>query len=115
MSKQEDSVPMRHMLERAREAVAMVTGRSRADLDSDRILQLALTQLVKFVGEAADRVSKEGQMRYPEVPWHDAIAARNRVIHGYHSVDYNIVWRTVTEQFPLLIGSLERALLAHNG
>ena len=48
---------MRHMLDYAREAVAFVGRRSRPDLDSDRMLQLALRQLIHVVGEAASRVS----------------------------------------------------------
>jgi uncharacterized protein with HEPN domain len=76
MSRRDDSVPMRHMLDHAREAVAIVRQRSRAELDSDRMLQLALRQLVEIVGEAANRVSKEGQARYPDIAWRPAIAVR---------------------------------------
>ena len=36
MSRRDDTVPMRHMLDYARETVAMVSGRSRGDLDTDR-------------------------------------------------------------------------------
>jgi len=58
---------MRHMLDHAREAVAMVHGRTRRDLDTDRMLQLAITRLVEIIGEAAGRVSKEGQQRYTDI------------------------------------------------
>lgn len=60
---------MRHMLDYAREAVALVRQRSRTDLDSDRLLQLGLRQIIQVVGEAANRVSKEGQARYSDIPW----------------------------------------------
>src|SRR5882724_7635596 len=78
MSRRDDTVPMRHMLDYAREAVALVRQRSRADLDADRLLQLGLRQIIQVVGEAANRVSRDGQARYPDIPWRDAIAARNR-------------------------------------
>jgi hypothetical protein len=42
---------MRHMLDHAREAVAIARQRSRADLDSDRMLQLALRQIIEIVGQ----------------------------------------------------------------
>ena len=114
MSRRDDSVPMRHMLDYAREAVAIARQRSRAELDSDRMLQLALRQIIEIVGEAANRVSKEGQSRYPDIAWRSAIAASNRIVHGYDTVDYDIVWRIVTEEFPALIAFLERALPGHS-
>src|SRR5262245_54979361 len=113
MSRRDDSVPMRHMLDYAREGVEIARQRSRRDLDEDRILQLALRQLIEIVGEAANRVSREGQMRYPDGPWRDAIAARNRIAHGYDTIDYDTVWRIITQEFPLLIAALERVLPGH--
>ena len=57
MSKRDDLVRLRHMLEYAREAVALIQNRSRLDLDTDRMLSLALVRLAEIVGEAASRVS----------------------------------------------------------
>ena len=73
MSQHYDTVPMRHMLDHAREACDLVVGRNRADIHSDRFLQLALTRLVEIVGEAAGRVSRETQARFPAVPWREAM------------------------------------------
>ncbi|HMH53678.1 MAG TPA: HepT-like ribonuclease domain-containing protein [Candidatus Acidoferrum sp.] len=38
---------------------------------------------------------------------------RHRIIHGYDTVDYDIIWRIVTEELPALISALERALPGH--
>lgn len=113
MSRRDDSVPMRHMLDHAREAVAMIQGRARSALDTDRLLQLAITRLVEIVGEAANRVTTQGRVRYAEIPWHEVINTRHRIIHGYDTVDYDIVWRILTEELPALIAALERALPGH--
>ena len=110
MSQRDDAVPMHHMLEHAREACAMIAERQRSDIDSDRMLQLALTRLVEVVGEAATQVSGEAQARCPEVPWREAIATRHRITHGYDVVDYDILWDTVQEDFPPLIAALDKAL-----
>lgn len=53
MSRHKDSVRFRHMLDHAREAVGFARGRSRDDLEKDRLLNLALVRLVEMVGEAA--------------------------------------------------------------
>ena len=59
MSQHDDPTSMGQMLDHAREAVQMADGFSRADLDSDRKLELSLTRLVQIVGEAASRVSTD--------------------------------------------------------
>lgn len=56
MSQADPLLAVRHMLDHAREAAALASSRSREELDSDRLLQLAMTRLVEIVGEAARRV-----------------------------------------------------------
>ena len=56
MSRHESLVRFRHILDHAREAVAMVAGKTRADLDVDRKMNLALVRLLEVVGEAASRM-----------------------------------------------------------
>jgi uncharacterized protein with HEPN domain len=41
------------------------------------------------------------------------VGTRDRIIHGYDRVDYDIVWRIVTVEFPLLIAALERVFPGH--
>lgn len=101
------------MLDYARDGVSFVRGKARADLDTNRMLQLALVHAITIIGEAARRVSKEGQARYPDVPWHAAMGARNQIIHAYDFVDYDIVWRIATVELPRLITILEGIFPGH--
>ncbi len=110
MSEHDDRLPMHLVLEHAREAVEMIRGRVRSELATNRMLQLALVQLVHTVGRAATRVSRVGQAAHPEIPWCSAIATRHRMAHGYDRIDYDVVWDTVLEDFPSLIAQLERVL-----
>jgi uncharacterized protein with HEPN domain len=82
MSRRDPEAALRHILSHAREAVEIIGGKTRADLDSDRLLNLALTRLIEIIGEAANRVPEEIQAQYPELPWIQMIGARNRLIHG---------------------------------
>ncbi len=97
-----------HMRDHAREAVDMVRGRSRADLDTDRQLNLALVRLVEVIGEAANRVSEDFRSRYPQVPWREAVGMRNRIIHGYDVIDFDILWSVLQKDLPPLIEKLEK-------
>lgn len=106
MSKHDDSVSLRQMLDHAREAVAMLQGRSRTDLDNNRMLSLALIQLAQIVGEAANRVSKSRRKRHPEIPWAQIIGLRNRLIHGYDTINFDLLWQILTVDLPELIPKL---------
>ena len=111
MSKHDDRISIGHMLDHAREAVDMLRGRSRTDLDQDRMLELALVRLVEIIGEAAYRVSDEARDNTPEIPWPQIIGMRNRLIHGYDRVDLQVLWDTIYEDLPPLIQALALALL----
>lgn len=111
MSRHSDATPLRHMLDHAREAVGFVQGKTRADLNSTRLLQLGLVRLVEIIGEAATRVSKEGRAKYPAIPWDDIVGMRNKLIHGYDTVDLDILWDTVTDDLPRLIEELQKIAL----
>jgi uncharacterized protein with HEPN domain len=68
------------MRDHAKEAISMARGRSRQDLDSDRMLNLALVHLLEIVGEAANRVPPELRSSYPQIPWLEIVGLRNRLI-----------------------------------
>ena len=110
MSQRDDQITLRQMLDHAREASALVEGVSRRDLDEDRIRSLALVQLAQIVGEAGRRVSSAFQQSHPEVEWPQIIALRNRLIHGYDAINFNILWEILTVDFPRLTSQLERFL-----
>ena len=110
MSRRDDSVRLQHMLSHAREAVTMVEGRSRGDLDTDRQLNLSLVRLVEIIGEAAARVTLECRDSLPSLPWVEIIGFRNRLIHGYDEVDFDILWATVVDDLPAMITLLEASL-----
>lgn len=82
MSRHDDGARLRHMLDHALEAVALCASKSRADLDRDRLLNLAPVRLVEVIGEAANRVSPEAQRRLTAIPWPAIVGMRNRLIHG---------------------------------
>jgi uncharacterized protein with HEPN domain len=106
----EDNVRLRHMLDHAVEALQMSQAKTRADLDSNRQLNLSLVRLLEVVGEAAARVSSQTQCAHPDVPWPDIVGLRNRLIHGFDEVDFNILWDVIRKDLPSLIAQLRTIL-----
>jgi uncharacterized protein with HEPN domain len=58
MSRRSSTALLNDMLDHTREAVAFIKGKSRPELDSDRLLNLALVRLVEIIGEAASQLPK---------------------------------------------------------
>lgn len=74
-------------------------------IDDSRTVDAVIRNL-EVMGEAANRLPTEFTSLYSTVPWDLIIATRNRVIHGYDSVDHKIVWEIIINQLPGLKQSL---------
>ena len=98
------------MADAAREARSFVAGRSRADLDRDRMLLLSLVKEIEIIGEAASKVSQETRNAVPDIPWPDLTGMRHRLIHAYFDINVEVVWQTVVQDLPPLLAALEKAL-----
>lgn len=107
-----DQIRVSQMLSHAEEAVFFCSGRVRTDLDTDRLLNLALVRLLEIVGEAASRVSAAVQSSHTSIPWPQIVGLRNRLIHGYDAVDFDILWDILQIDLPPLIAELRAILTA---
>jgi len=104
----DDWVYIGHMLDMSQKAVEFITGIEKTDYDLDEPLRLALTHLIQIVGEAAGRVSIEFQQEHPEIPWHEIIGMRHRIVHDYLGVDEDVVWAVVQNDIPQLVSALNQ-------
>lgn len=98
------------MLRSARDAIAIARGRQRTDLDHDVALQHALVHCVQLIGEAAARIGELNRQRIATLPWTKIVGMRHILVHAYFNVDYDAVWRVVTEHIPGMIPLLDEAL-----
>lgn len=110
MARHDDRVYLRHMLDHAQTAVTLSKGKGRADLETEPMLRYSLLHLVCILGEAANRVSATGKAMYSQVAWRDLVGMRNMLIHGYDTVDLDILWKTVIEDLPATIRCLRDSL-----
>lgn len=98
------------MLDYGQEALALTRGKQQADLESDRVLALALTRLLEIVGEAANRTSPKTQEQHPQIPWRQIAGLRHRLVHGYDAVDLDILWDIIEHDLPPLLTALNDIL-----
>ncbi len=110
MKKSDDTVRMLHMLDAARDAIEFLGSESLDTLKSDKKLGYSIIRSLEIIGEAAANVSDDTRVKYPEIEWAVITGMRNRLVHAYFDINYNIVWQTVKENLPSLIEKLEKIL-----
>jgi uncharacterized protein with HEPN domain len=72
----------------------------------------AFVRSLELIGEAAKKVPAEFQAQYPQVEWRGMARMRDRLIHNYFGVDYELVWDVVQRRIPELRGQLTSVLEA---
>lgn len=88
---------LRPMLDAASEALGFAQGKSRADLDNNRMLVLSLVKDIEIIGEAAYQISESTRQMIPSIPWDEIFRMSHRLVHAYFEIDLDILWRTVTD------------------
>ena len=68
--------------------------------------------LYKFavMGEATKLLPDDVRGQYPDIPWRTIAGLRDKVIHGYIGVDYELLWETIDKKIPLVIAGLHTIL-----
>jgi uncharacterized protein with HEPN domain len=108
MSRRSDDVYLGHMMDMCRIAHSLAADASRAELETDVKLQLALVRAISTIGEAARKVSVQFRDAHPAIRWPEIIAMRHKLVHDYFEIDLDVVWDAATADVPELLSSLEQ-------
>ncbi|MFW5683196.1 MAG: DUF86 domain-containing protein [Phycisphaeraceae bacterium] len=87
------------MRDAARQALEAGRGLDRDDLERESLTTLGLIKLIEIIGEAARHVPPEVRSKMPELDWPGIVAMRNNLVHGYFSIDYDIVESSLRHAF----------------
>ncbi len=105
-----DAAYLWDMLSAAREVVTLIKGVPLEQFESNLLVLRATERCIEIIGEAARRISQAGRQAQPQIPWSDVIGQRNILAHEYGQIDYELLYRTATEDVPQLIAVLQRLL-----
>ena len=67
----------------------------------------AVVRNFEIIGEAANRITPDFRVNYPEIEWKRIRGFRNRIVHDYFGIDYEIVWNIVETYLDELIELLD--------
>lgn len=103
---------LRHMLDEARYLGAASRGTTREAFLSDQTLRRAFVRSLEILGEASKKVPEETRRLMPGVEWRAVAGMRDKLIHDYFGVDYELVWDAAVGKVPALEAEIERILSA---
>jgi uncharacterized protein with HEPN domain len=73
---------------------------------ADRKTQDAVLRNLQVMGEAVKKLSAPVKQAHPNLPWKQMAGMRDKVVHDYFGINYDIVWALAKEEFPALLASL---------
>ena len=101
---------LEEMIDAAEQAHRLVEGVTVAQLAGDRQRRDALLWNFTVLGEASTQLPPDLKERFPEVPWDQPSRLRNRIVHGYWSIDLDILHTTAQDQLPGFAAQLGKIL-----
>jgi uncharacterized protein with HEPN domain len=76
--------------------------KSYEEIVNDKFLVRTLIRCLEIIGEASRKISPELRSKYPAIPWREIASTRNKIIHDYSGIDYDIVKNIVVNDIPEL-------------
>lgn len=101
---------LHHILDETRYLLNVSDGVNLAAFQADETLKRAVVRSLEIIGEAVKNLPDDFKAANPRIEWRKMAATRNRLIHGYFSVDFEIVWDVVMNKIPVLHEEIKKLL-----
>ena len=101
---------LRHILDETEYILHCSKNVSQDTFLNDQTLQRAFVRSIEIIGEAAKKVPEDIRQKYSHIQWRAMAGMRDKLIHGYFGVDYDIVWDVLENHIPVLAEVIDALL-----
>jgi uncharacterized protein with HEPN domain len=91
---------LRHIQDEVNFVLKNIDKKEKDEVINDAILCRAIVRSLEIIGEASTKLNDEFKAKYPHIEWKKMAGTRNRLIHDYFGVDYDIVWDIIQTKLP---------------
>jgi len=103
-----DRVYLKHILDEINFLLKETGGIESEDFKQNELLKRAGTRSLEIIGEAAKNLSPDFKKLHSDIEWKKIAGMRDKIIHLYFGVNWDIVWDVIKNRLPLLKEQLER-------
>ena len=110
MSKNRDLESLIDIVFYGRQALSFVDNFTQDEFEIDNKTQAAVMYAIAIMGEATKRLSQEFRSQHSLIPWQEIAGIRDRLVHDYKNIDFDILWQVFSVEIPSVLVSLEPLL-----
>ena len=101
---------LKHILEEINFLLKETRGLDFDDFVSNELLKRSCTRSIEIIGEATKNLSPEIKEKYKDIDWKKMAGMRDKIIHYYFGVNWDIVWSVIQDNVPELKGKIEKII-----
>lgn len=101
---------LRHIFDEITFLIKQTEGMEFEEFIKNEVLKRACSRSLEIVGEAVKNLPPDFRKQYKEIEWKKIAGLRDKMIHGYFGVNWDIVWDVVRNQIPKLKEQVEGIL-----
>jgi len=102
---------LHHILEELTYLLGQTQGLQKDTFMDDPTLKRTFVRSLEIVGEATQQLPAEFRQKYRAVEWKEIAGMRDKLIHHYFGVDYDVVWNAVMDDVPQLHQMIEQMIV----
>lgn len=101
---------LRHIFDECEFILKAAKNKTEEEIIADDMLSRALIRSLEIIGEAVKNIEEDFKLKYPQIDWKEMAGMRDKLIHGYFGIDYEIVYSTITQDIPDLCHEIKRII-----